>query len=168
MKIFFLYSSSVYSRHVLVSCASANSISFLSFIVLIFAWNVPLVSNFLEEISSLSHSIISLYFFPLITEEGFLISPCYSSHSDGYIFPFLLCLSLLFFSQLICKASSDSHFAFLHLSFLGMVLITDSCTMLETFIHSSSGTLSDLIPWVYLSLPLNNHKWFDLGHAWMV
>ena len=36
------------------------------------------VSNFLEEISSLSHSIVFLYFFALITEEGFLISPCYS------------------------------------------------------------------------------------------
>ena len=35
------------------------------------------VSNFLEEISSLSHSIVFLYFFALITEEGFLISPCY-------------------------------------------------------------------------------------------
>ena len=36
------------------------------------------ISNFLKEISSLSHSIISLYFFALIMEEGFLISPCYS------------------------------------------------------------------------------------------
>ena len=35
------------------------------------------ISNFLEEISSLSHSIVFLYFFALITEEGFLISPCY-------------------------------------------------------------------------------------------
>ena len=35
------------------------------------------VSNFLEEISSLSHSIIFLYFFALITEEVF-ICPCYS------------------------------------------------------------------------------------------
>ena len=35
------------------------------------------VSKFLEEISSLSYSIV-LYFFALITEEGFLISPCYS------------------------------------------------------------------------------------------
>ena len=33
------------------------------------------ISNFLEEISSLSHSIIFLYFFKLITDEGFLISP---------------------------------------------------------------------------------------------
>ena len=36
------------------------------------------IPNFLEEISSLSHSIVFLYFFALITEEGFLISPCYS------------------------------------------------------------------------------------------
>ena len=28
--------------------------------------------------------------------------------------------------------------------------------------------LSDLIPWIYLSLPLYNHKGFDLGHTWMV
>ena len=36
------------------------------------------ISDFLEEISSLSHSIAFLYFFALITEEAFLISPCYS------------------------------------------------------------------------------------------
>ena len=36
------------------------------------------MSNFLEEISSLSHSVVFLYFFALITEEGFLISPYYS------------------------------------------------------------------------------------------
>ena len=36
------------------------------------------ISNFLKEISSLSHSIVFLYFFAVITEEAFLISPCYS------------------------------------------------------------------------------------------
>ena len=36
------------------------------------------ISNFLEETSNLSHSIVFLYFFALIIEEGFLISPCYS------------------------------------------------------------------------------------------
>ena len=35
-------------------------------------------SKFLEEISSLSHSIVFLYFFALIPKGGFLISPCYS------------------------------------------------------------------------------------------
>ena len=36
------------------------------------------ITNFLEEIFHLSHSIVFLYFFALITEEGFLISPCCS------------------------------------------------------------------------------------------
>ena len=27
--------------------------------------------------------------------------------------------------------------------------------------------LPDLIPWIYLSPPLYNHKRFDLGHTWM-
>ena len=36
------------------------------------------ITNFLEEIFGLFHSIVSNYFFSLITEEVFLISPCYS------------------------------------------------------------------------------------------
>ena len=36
------------------------------------------LSNFIEEISSLSHSVVFLYFFALIAEEGFLISSNYS------------------------------------------------------------------------------------------
>ena len=61
-----------------LSSASVRSIPFLSFIVPIFAWNVPLIiSNFLEEISSLSHCIVFFYFFALkAAEEGFLMSPC--------------------------------------------------------------------------------------------
>ena len=66
--------------------------------------------------------------------------------------------SLLF--SAICKASSDNHFAFLHFFFLGMVLITVSCTMSRTSVHSLSGTLSDLIPWIYMSHPLCNCKEF--------
>ena len=52
----------------------------------------------------------------------------------------LLFTSLLFIA--ICKASSDSHLAFLHFFFLGMILIPVSCTMSWTSVHSSSGTLS--------------------------
>ena len=36
------------------------------------------ISDFLEEVSSLAHSIVFLYFFSLISKEGFLISPCCS------------------------------------------------------------------------------------------
>ena len=39
-------------------------------------FNLWAIREVLEEISSLSHSIVFLYFFALITEEGFLISPC--------------------------------------------------------------------------------------------
>ena len=89
------------------------------------------ISNFLEEISSLSYYIDFLYFFALIAEEGFLISPCYSFElciEMVYLsFSSLLFTSLLFIA--ICKASSDSHFAFLHFFFLGMVLIPVSYTM---------------------------------------
>ena len=73
------------------------------------------ISNFLEEISSLSHSIAFLYFFALITEDGFLISPCYSlelCNQIGVSFLFSLPLASLLFSA-ICKDSSDNHFAFL-------------------------------------------------------
>ena len=47
----------------------------------------------LLEISSLSHSIVFLYFFALVTDKSFLIFPFYSLeplHSDGFISPFLL------------------------------------------------------------------------------
>ena len=109
------------------------------------------ISDFLEEISCLSHSVFFLYFFTVITEEGFLISPHYSLElciqmGISFLFSFVFHFSSF---TAICKASSDRHFAFLHFFFLGMVLIPASCTMSWTFIHSSSGTLSDLIPWIY-------------------
>ena len=76
------------------------------------------VPNILEEISSLSHSLVFLYFFALITEEGFLISPCYSLElciqmDISFISP-LPFASILFTA--ICKASSDNNFAFMHFS----------------------------------------------------
>ena len=128
------------------------------------------ISNFLKEISSLSRSIAFLYFFALITEEGFLISPFYSLElciQMGISFFSPLPLACFLFSAM-CKASSDNLFAFLHFFFWGMVFIPASCTVSLTSVHSSSGTLSNLIPWICLSLPLYNHKGFDLGHSWMV
>ena len=100
------------------------------------------ISNFLEEISSLPHSVVSLYFFALITDEGFLLAILGNSAFKYVYLSFspLLLASLLFTA--ICKACSDSHFAFLHFFFLGMVLIPVSCKMSQTSIHSSPGTLS--------------------------
>ena len=101
------------------------------------------ICNFLEEISCLSHSIVFLYFFALITEEGFLISPCYSLElfiqmSISFFFSFAF---TCFLFTAICKASSDNHFAFLHFFFLKMILIPASCTMSQT----SSITKKELI-----------------------
>ncbi|MDK7117461.1 hypothetical protein QP393_09040, partial [Lactobacillus gasseri] len=48
---------------------------------------------FPEEISNLSYSVVFLYFFALIAEEGFLISSCYSLElciQLGLSFPFSL------------------------------------------------------------------------------
>ena len=89
------------------------------------------ISDFLEEISNLSHSIVFLYFFALITEEGLLISPCYSLElriQMGVSFLYSFALYSLLFTA-ICQASSDNHLAFLHFFCLGMVLIPASCTM---------------------------------------
>ena len=88
------------------------------------------ISNFLEEIASLSHSIVFLYFFALIADEGFLIS-CYSLELCiqmliSFLFSFAFHLSSF---TAICKAFPDSHFAFLHFFSMGMVLIPVSCTM---------------------------------------
>ena len=77
----FLYSSSVYSCHLLlISSASVRLIHTISVFYcspLCMKYSLG-ISNFLEEISSLSCSVVFLYFFALISEEGFLISPCYS------------------------------------------------------------------------------------------
>ena len=74
------------------------------------------ISNFLEEISSLSHSIVFLHFLALITEEGFIISPCYSL--DLYIQMGMSFLSLLLFVSLLftaaCKAKLELFFTFLY------------------------------------------------------
>jgi len=50
----------------------------------------------------------------------------------SFAFPFSLSLFFFFCKEAICKPTSDNHFAFLHFFFLGMVLITASCTVSRT------------------------------------
>ena len=62
------------------------------------------ISNFLDEISSLSHSVVFLYFFALITEEGFIISPCCSLEFCIQMgVSFLFSFAFHFFSQLFVR-----------------------------------------------------------------
>ena len=92
------------------------------------------ISNFLEENSGLFHSLVFFYSLQCSFKKAFLsllgilwnstFSWVYISHSP------LSFASLL--SSTICKASSENHFAFLHFFFFGMILVTASCTMLQT------------------------------------
>ena len=103
------------------------------------------ISNFLEEISSLSYSVVFLYFFALIAEEGFLISSCYSLElCIQMLISFLCSFAFRFsFSQLFVRPPRQPFcfFAFLFHGG-GGVLIPVSCTTSRTSFHSSSGTLS--------------------------
>ena len=138
--------SSVFSCHLfLISSASVGSITFLSFIEPIFAWNVPLVTLiFLKRYLVVPILLFSIFHWIDHWERLSCLSLLFfgTLHSSGYIY--LSSSSLLFISLLFTalhKASSDSQFVFLYFSFLGMVLIPVSCTMSQTSIHSSSGTL---------------------------
>ena len=97
------------------------------------------ISNFPEEVSSLPHSIVFLYSLHCSFKKAFLCPVgilWFSAFSWVYLF-----LSPLLFASLVsqlCKASSDNHFAFLHFSFFGIVLVTAYYTVLRTSVHSFS------------------------------
>ena len=125
-------------------------------------------SNFLEEICSLSHSIVFLYFFTLFIEKGFFISPCYSLlFCYSLIFPFLPCFSLLFFLQLFVKPP-QTNTAFLHLFLwddFGHWLLYNIMNLCPHFFRHSVYQI-----WLFGStchLHCINHTGFDLGHTWM-
>ena len=127
----FLYSSSMYSCHPFwISSTSVRSISFLSFSVPIFAWNVPLVSLiFLKRSLVFPFCCFPLF---LCTDHWGRLS--YVSllffgtlHSNGYILPFLLCFSILFFSQLFVKLPQTAILLFYIFFFLADSL--DPCLL---------------------------------------
>ena len=141
-----LYSSYVYSCHLLlISSASIRSIPFLSFIKPISAWNVSLLSlSFFTWSLVFPILLFSSIFFALITEESFL-SLLAILWNSAFRCLYLSFSPLPFTSPLfsaICKASSDSHFTFLHFFYLAMGLIPVSCTRSRISVCSSSGTLS--------------------------
>ena len=118
------------------------------------------ISNFLENISSLSHCIVFLYFFALITDKGFFFKfnlffnftiLYWFCHISTWRKAFLFLLAILWnsayrwiylsffplpFTSLLFpalyKVSSDNHFAFLNFFFLGMILITTSYPISQT------------------------------------
>ena len=168
----FLYSSSVYSCHpFLISPASVRFILFLSIIVPIFTWNVPLVSLIFLKRSLvfpiLLFSSISLHW-SLRKAVLSLLLFFRSLHSDQYMFPFLLSLSLLF-SQLFVRPPQTTILPFCISFSWGWFWSPPpiQCYKPPSIVLKAL-CLSDLIPWIYLSLALYNHKGYDLGHTWMV
>ena len=100
-------------------------------------------SSFLEEISSLSYSIFSISLHCLLRKAFLSLLAIFWNSAFRWVYLSLSPLpstSVLF--SAICKAFSDKHFTVLHFFYLGMVLVTTSCIVLQTSIHSSSGTLS--------------------------
>ena len=167
----FLCSSSVYSRQLfLIAYASVRFTQFLCFVVPILVWNVPLeFLIFLKRslvFSNLSFSSISLHWSLRKAFLSLLTILWNSAFKWVYLsFSPLPFSSLLFIA--VCKAFSDNHLAVLHFFFLGMVLITASCHEPPSIVLQAL-CLSDLIPLIYLPLPLYKHKGFDFGHTWMV
>ena len=113
------------------------------------------ISNFLEEISSLSHSVVFLYFFALIAEEGFLSLLAILWNAA------FRCLYLSFSPLLFTSLHSylyglpDSHFAFSHFFFLGRTsLVAQTAkrlpTVQETWVQSlekEMATHSSILAW---------------------
>ena len=110
----FFYSSSVHSCQLfLISSASVRSLNFLSFIVPILAWSVPLVAPiFLKQSILLTILLFSSNSCTVHLWRFSNLSLLFSGslHSIEYIFPFLLCLSLLLFSQLFLRPPQATPF----------------------------------------------------------
>ena len=118
------------------------------------------ISNFLDEISSLSHSIVFLYYFAWIIEEGFLISPRYSLElciqiGISFLFSFAFCFS----SQLFVRPPQTTILPFC-ISFSwgwSWSLPPVQCHEPLSIVHQAV-CLSVLISWICLSLLQYNHK----------
>ena len=103
------------------------------------------ISNFFEAISNLSLLLFSSVSLQYSFKKDFL-SLLAILWKSAFIWVYLSFYPLPFPSLLslaICKASSDNYFAFLHFFFFGMVMVTASCTILQTSIHSYLSTRSN-------------------------
>ena len=157
----------------LISSASIRSLLFLSFICAHLRMKCSFdISSFLEEISSLSHSIVYLYFFCIVhLRRHSYLSLLFSGtlHSIGYIFPFLTYFLLLFFPQLSVKPSQTTTLLSCISFSLGWFLSVTPVHCYEPLsIILQALCLLYLIPWIYSSPPLCNHRGFDLGHTRLI
>ena len=126
------------------------------------------ISYFVEEISSPSHSLFSSISLHCSLKKPFLsfLAILWSSAFRWIYLFFLLCLLLLFFSQLSVRPPQTtilpSCISFSSEQFWSLPAVQcykpPSIVLMEL-------CLPDLIPRIYLSFLLYNHKGFDLGHT---
>ena len=139
----FLYSSYVYFCHFLISSVSVRSLPFLSCTMPILAWNVPLVSLVFLRRSLLFHlllfSSISLH---CSLKKAFLsLLTVLWNTAFRWVYLSLSYLPFTYF-QLFLKPPQTTTLPSCISFFFGMIVVTASCAVLWTSIHSSSGTLS--------------------------
>ena len=155
-----VYSFPVYFCHIcIISFASVKSILFPCSIVPTFTWNVPLVSLiFLKRFL-----VFPILLFPSISlhwllRKAFLplLVILWNSAFRWIYISFSLYLSLLFFPQLFVRPpSSGNHFAFcIYFSWGRLWSRTPVKRYEASSIVLQAPSLSDLIPWIYLSLDL--------------
>ena len=135
-----------------MSSAYVRSVPFVFFIVPVFAWKFPLVSLiFLKRAQVFPILLFSSISLPWPLRRLSYLSLLFfgSLHSDGYIFAFLLCLSLLFFAHLFVRPPQATILPF-WVSFtwrwswsLPPVLCDGSPSIVLQAL-----CLSDLIPWI--------------------
>ena len=114
------------------------------------SWNSPLVSLiFLEQSLVFLFILFSFLSLNCSLKKAFLslFAILWNPAFTLFVFPFLLCLLLIFFSQLFLRAPQTTILSCCTSFFLGMVLVMASCTVFQIPVYSSSGTLSDLKPW---------------------
>ena len=167
----FLYCSSVYSCHLfLISSASVKSIPPVLYCAHLCMKCSFGISYFLEEISNIFHSIVFLNLLYLSLRKAFLSLPAILWNS-AFKWVYLSLSSFPFASLLFSAICMPAHTTILPfcISFSwrwSWSLPPVECHEPPSIIFQAF-CLSDLIPWIYLSLPLYNCKEFDLGHNWM-
>ena len=92
-----------------------------------------------------------------------LLAVLWNSAFRWYIFPFLLCFLLLFFSQLFVRLPQTTILPFCISSWGWFGSMTPVQCHEPLSIVLQALCLSDMIPSIYLSLPLYNRKGFDLS-----
>ena len=144
------------------------SLPFLSFIVPILAWNIPLVSLiFLKRSRVFPILFLCIVHLKRLSYLTLLFSE--TLHSDVYIFfPFLPSLLLFFFPWLFVKPPQTSTLPSFISCSQGWFWSPHPVECYKPWsIVLQAFCLPNLIPWIHSLSPLYNHMGFDLGHTWV-